>query len=53
MNGAVAVAEIDGPEAGLAILDRLDYRYFRFTRASPAAPAPDRDRFSRAALRCR
>jgi hypothetical protein len=33
---AVAVAEIDGPEAGLAILDRLDldhYRYFHSTRA--------------------
>jgi RNA polymerase sigma-70 factor (ECF subfamily) len=36
MNRAVAVAEIDGPEAGLAILDRLDlhdYRYFHSTRA--------------------
>jgi RNA polymerase sigma-70 factor (ECF subfamily) len=36
MNRAVAVAEIDGPEAGLAVLDRLDlghYRYFHSTRA--------------------
>ena len=37
MNRAIAVAEIDGPEAGLALLDRLDlhhYRYFHSTRAS-------------------
>jgi RNA polymerase sigma-70 factor (ECF subfamily) len=37
MNRAVAVAELDGPEAGLVILDRLDldhYRYFHSTRAS-------------------
>jgi len=36
MNRAIAVAEIDGPEVGLAILDRLDldhYRYFHSTRA--------------------
>ena len=36
MNRAIAVAEIGGPEAGLAILDRLDlqhYRYFHSTRA--------------------
>ncbi|SFJ46033.1 RNA polymerase sigma factor [Amycolatopsis sacchari] len=36
MNRAVAVAEIDGPDAGLALLDRLDldhYRYFHSTRA--------------------
>jgi RNA polymerase sigma-70 factor (ECF subfamily) len=36
MNRAVAVAEIDGPEAGLDILDRLDlshYRYYHSTRA--------------------
>jgi RNA polymerase sigma-70 factor, ECF subfamily len=36
MNRAIAVAEIDGPEAGLAILDGLDlhhYRYFHSTRA--------------------
>ena len=36
MNSAIAVAETDGPEAGLAILDRLDldhYRYFHSTRA--------------------
>ncbi len=37
MNRAVAVAELGGPEAGLAILDRLDldhYRYFHSTRAA-------------------
>lgn len=36
MNRAIAVAEVDGPEAGLAILARLDldhYRYFHSTRA--------------------
>jgi RNA polymerase sigma-70 factor (ECF subfamily) len=36
LNRAIAVAEIDGPEAGLAILDRLNldhYRYFHSTRA--------------------
>jgi RNA polymerase sigma-70 factor (ECF subfamily) len=36
MNRAIAIAEIDGPEAGLAILDGLDlghYRYFHSTRA--------------------
>ena len=36
MNQAIAVAEIEGAEAGLAILDRLDldhYRYFHSTRA--------------------
>jgi RNA polymerase sigma-70 factor (ECF subfamily) len=36
MNRAIAVAETDGPDAGLAILDRLDlghYRYFHSTRA--------------------
>jgi RNA polymerase sigma-70 factor (ECF subfamily) len=36
MNRAIAVAEIHGPEAGLAILDTLDlghYRYFHSTRA--------------------
>jgi len=36
MNRAIAVAEVDGPEAGLAILDGLDldhYRYFHSTRA--------------------
>lgn len=38
MNRAIAIAGIDGPEAGLAILDRLDldldhYRYFHSTRA--------------------
>ncbi|WP_329259850.1 sigma-70 family RNA polymerase sigma factor [Actinoallomurus sp. NBC_01490] len=36
MNRAIAIAEVDGPEAGLVILDRLDldhYRYFHSTRA--------------------
>ena len=36
MNRAIAVAEVEGPEAGLAILGRLDldhYRYFHSTRA--------------------
>jgi RNA polymerase sigma-70 factor (ECF subfamily) len=37
LNRAIAVAEIDGPEAGLALVDRLalhDYRYFHSTRAN-------------------
>jgi RNA polymerase sigma-70 factor (ECF subfamily) len=37
MNRAIAVAEIDGPEAGLSILDVLDlddYRYLHSTRAA-------------------
>ncbi|HJS96042.1 MAG TPA: sigma-70 family RNA polymerase sigma factor [Solirubrobacteraceae bacterium] len=36
MNRAVAVAELEGPAAGLALLDRLelhDYRYYHSTRA--------------------
>ena len=36
LNRAVAVAEVDGPEAGLRIVDRLeldDYRYLHSTRA--------------------
>ena len=36
LNRAVAVAEAEGPEAGLAIVDRLaldDYRYLHSTRA--------------------
>jgi RNA polymerase sigma-70 factor, ECF subfamily len=36
MNRAIAIAEIHGPEAGLAILDTLDlghYRYFHSTQA--------------------
>jgi RNA polymerase sigma-70 factor, ECF subfamily len=36
MNRAIAVAELDGPESGLALLDRLDldaYRYYHSTRA--------------------
>ena len=45
MNRAIAVAQIDGPEAGLAVLDRLDldhYRYFHSTRAELRRRA-DRD----------
>ena len=36
MNRAIAVAELDGPEAGLAVLDTLEldhYRYFHSARA--------------------
>ncbi|MGZ6625174.1 MAG: RNA polymerase sigma factor [Solirubrobacteraceae bacterium] len=36
MNRAIAVAELDGPQAGLALLDRLEldhYRYYHSTRA--------------------
>jgi RNA polymerase sigma-70 factor (ECF subfamily) len=46
MNRAIAVAEIDGPEAGLVILDRLDldhYRYFHSTRADLLRRAGRRD----------
>ncbi|MFL5738505.1 MAG: RNA polymerase sigma factor [Actinomycetota bacterium] len=35
LNRAIAIAEADGPQAGLAIVDRLelrDYRYFHATR---------------------
>ena len=37
LNRAVAVAEIDGPEAGLALVDQLDlrqYPYLHSTRAN-------------------
>jgi RNA polymerase sigma-70 factor (ECF subfamily) len=36
LNRAIAVAELDGPDAGLAVLDRLDldhYRYYHSARA--------------------
>jgi RNA polymerase sigma-70 factor (ECF subfamily) len=36
MNRAIAVAELEGPTAGLAMLDSLelgDYRYYHATRA--------------------
>ncbi|HET9286671.1 MAG TPA: sigma-70 family RNA polymerase sigma factor [Gaiella sp.] len=36
LNRAIAVAEVDGPETGLALVDRLDldgYQYFHSTRA--------------------
>ena len=36
MNRAIAVAELEGPQAGLALLDGLDldgYRYYHSTRA--------------------
>ena len=46
MNRAIAVAELDGPEAGLALLDHLeldDYRYYHSTRADLlATPRPRR-----------
>ena len=53
MNRAIAVAQIDGPQAGLAILDRLDrdhYRYFHSTRAGLRRRA-DRDEQARHASR--
>jgi RNA polymerase sigma-70 factor (ECF subfamily) len=37
MNRAIAIAELEGPEAGLAVLDGLgldDYRYYHSTRAN-------------------
>jgi RNA polymerase sigma-70 factor, ECF subfamily len=36
MNGAIAIAELEGPEAALSLLDRLEldeYRYYHSTRA--------------------
>jgi RNA polymerase sigma-70 factor (ECF subfamily) len=55
MNRAIAIAELNGPEAGLEILDRLDldhYRYFHSTRAEllrRAGRATEaRDAFTRA-----
>jgi len=33
MNRAIAVAELDGPDAGLAVLDQLDLGHYRSTRA--------------------
>jgi RNA polymerase sigma-70 factor, ECF subfamily len=51
LNRAIAVAEVDGPDAGLAILDRLDldhYRYFHSTRADLLRRA-GRDREARGA----
>jgi hypothetical protein len=38
MNRAIAVAEIDGPEAGLAILDRLDLHHYRYFLCLPVRP---------------
>jgi RNA polymerase sigma-70 factor (ECF subfamily) len=46
LNRAIAVAELDGPEAGLAILDHLDldhYRYFHSARAELLRRAGRRD----------
>ena len=43
LNRAVAVAELEGPEAGLAILGRLDlasYRYFHSARVPSSCVAP-------------
>jgi RNA polymerase sigma-70 factor, ECF subfamily len=37
LNRAIAVAELEGPEAGLALLDRValdGYRYYHSTRAN-------------------
>ena len=51
LNRAVAVAEIDGPEAGLAILNRLDldhYRYFHSARAELLRRAGRNDEARRA-----
>ena len=45
MNRAIAVAELEGPEAGLALLDQLeldDYRYYHSTRADLLATARPR-----------
>ena len=36
LNRAIAVAEVEGPDAGLALVDRLEldgYQYFHSTRA--------------------
>jgi RNA polymerase sigma-70 factor (ECF subfamily) len=51
MNRAIAVAELDGPQAALALLDRLeldDYRYYHSTRAELLRRV-DRDEEARAA----
>ncbi|GAA2395507.1 RNA polymerase sigma factor [Dactylosporangium salmoneum] len=55
LNRAVAVAELDGPEAALALLDDLDldhYRYFHSTRADllrrADRPGEARDAYRRA-----
>src|SRR5438445_984424 len=58
LNRAVAVAEEQGPEAGLAIIDRLgleDYRYLHSTRGEllcrPAPPEDAPEAYRRAAAR--
>jgi RNA polymerase sigma-70 factor (ECF subfamily) len=55
MNRAVAIAELDGPDAGLVILDQLDldsYRYYHSTRADllrrAGRPAEARQAYQRA-----
>jgi RNA polymerase sigma-70 factor (ECF subfamily) len=55
MNRAIAIAELNGPAAGLEILERLDldhYRYFHSTRAEllrrAGRDAEARDAFQRA-----
>jgi len=55
MNRAIAVAELEGPEAGLALLDQLelpDYRYYHSTRADLlrrlGRPDQARDAYARA-----
>jgi RNA polymerase sigma-70 factor (ECF subfamily) len=60
LNRAIAVAELDGPPAGRAILDRLDldhYRYFHSSRAELLRRAgrdgEARDAYRRALHLCR
>ena len=60
LNRAVAIAELDGPDAGLALLDTLaldtlaldDYRYYHSTRAAflrrTGRPADARAAYTRA-----
>jgi RNA polymerase sigma-70 factor, ECF subfamily len=54
LNRAIAVAELDGPEAGLAILDGLEldqYRYFHSARAELLRRTGRNDEARRAYLR--
>jgi RNA polymerase sigma-70 factor, ECF subfamily len=46
LNRAIAVAELDGPEVALAVVDRLEHRLARLPRhprrpAAPAGPQPE------------
>ena len=50
LNRAIAVAEVDGAEAGLALVDRLDldgYQYFHSTRADCCAASAGQTRRAR------